>query len=68
MARPADDRSGDIRATIPRFTAENRAANQALLAHVADLAAKSANPNTAAARIGVHGNRYNDLHMGLVGR
>ena len=24
--------------------------------------------NTAAARIGVHGNRYNDHHLGLVGR
>jgi hypothetical protein len=24
--------------------------------------------NTAAARIGVHGNRYNDHHMSLVGR
>ena len=24
--------------------------------------------NTSAARIGVRGNRYNDLHMGLVGR
>ena len=105
----------DIRATIPRFTTENRAANQALVAHVARLAAaKDATPgqvalawllaqhswiapipgtrrrerlaenaaatrvalsadeiadlNTAAARIGVHGNRYNDLHMGLVGR
>jgi len=24
--------------------------------------------NTTAARIGVHGNRYNDLHLGLIGR
>jgi aryl-alcohol dehydrogenase-like predicted oxidoreductase len=106
---------GDIRATIPRFTTENRTANQALLAHVTGLAAaKDATPgqvalawllaqhrwiapipgtrrrerltenaaatqvalsadevgdlNTTAARIGVHGNRYNDHHMGLVGR
>lgn len=35
----ADFAEGDIRATIPRFTAENRAANQALVAHVAELAA-----------------------------
>jgi aryl-alcohol dehydrogenase-like predicted oxidoreductase len=107
--------TGDIRATIPRFTTDNRAANQALLDHVTGLAeAKGATPgqvalawllaqhpwivpipgtrrrerlqenaaatqvplsadetadlNTAAARIGVHGNRYNDHHMSLVGR
>lgn len=107
--------SGDVRGTIPRFTAENRAANQALVDHVAELAAsKGATPgqialawllaqqpwivpipgtrrrerleeNTAAtnvalsadevadldavaSRIGVQGNRYNDQHMGLVGR
>jgi aryl-alcohol dehydrogenase-like predicted oxidoreductase len=106
---------GDVRGTIPRFTAENRAANQALVDHVAGLATiKSATPgqialawllaqqpwivpipgtrrrerleeNAAAAavalsadevadldavasRIGVQGNRYNDHHMGLVGR
>ena len=106
---------GDVRATIPRFTAENRAANQALVGHVAGLAAaKGATPgqialawllaqhpwiapipgtrrrerltenagaaqvplsadevadlNATATRIGVHGNRYNDLHMSLVGR
>ncbi|WP_029260671.1 MULTISPECIES: aldo/keto reductase [unclassified Microbacterium] len=35
----SDFAAGDIRATIPRFTAENRAANQALVAHVAQLAA-----------------------------
>jgi aryl-alcohol dehydrogenase-like predicted oxidoreductase len=105
----------DIRATIPRFTTENRNANQALLTHVTGLAtAKDATPgqvalawllaqhpwiapipgtrrrerlaenaaatqvalsadeiadlNTAAARIGVHGNRYNDHHMSLVGQ
>jgi aryl-alcohol dehydrogenase-like predicted oxidoreductase len=106
---------GDIRATIPRFTAANRAANQALVDHVAALArAKQATPgqvalawllaqqpwivpipgtrrrerleenaaatrvavsadevaglNAAATRLGVHGNRYNDQHMSLVGR
>ena len=106
---------GDVRATIPRFTAENRTANQALVDHVAGLAAtKGATPgqialawllaqhpwiapipgtrrrerltenagatqvplsadevadlNATATRIGVHGNRYNDLHMSLVGR
>jgi aryl-alcohol dehydrogenase-like predicted oxidoreductase len=107
--------AGDIRATIPRFTAGNRTANQALLDHVTALAqARNATPgqialawllaqhqhlapipgtrrrerleentsatrialsaddiadlNTAASTIGVHGNRYNDHHMRLVGR
>jgi aryl-alcohol dehydrogenase-like predicted oxidoreductase len=107
--------AGDVRATIPRFTAENRAANQALVEYVTALArVRDATPgqvalawllaqhrqivpipgtrrrerlqenaattqvalsadeiadlNTTAARIGVHGNRYNDLHMSLVGR
>ena len=106
---------GDIRTTIPRFTAPNRAANQALLEHVTALArARGATPgqvalawllaqhpqvvpipgtrrrerlaenaaaaevalsadevadlNGTAARIGVHGNRYNEQHMSLVGR
>jgi aryl-alcohol dehydrogenase-like predicted oxidoreductase len=106
---------GDIRATIPRFTAPNRAANQALVEYVTALAqARGATPgqvalrwllaqhpwivpipgtrrrerlaenatatqvalsadevadlNAAASRIGVHGNRYNDHHMSLVGR
>jgi aryl-alcohol dehydrogenase-like predicted oxidoreductase len=105
----------DIRATIPRFTTENRNANQALLTHVTGLAtAMDATPgqvalawllaqhpwiapipgtrrrerlaenaaatqvalsadeiadlNTAAGRIGVHGNRYNEHHMSLVGQ
>jgi len=42
---------------------ENAAATQVALAadEVADL-------NNAPARIGVHGNRYNDHHMSLVGR
>ncbi len=107
--------SGDIRATIPRFNAANRAGNQALLDHVTVIAqVRGATPgqvalawllsqdrqivpipgtrrrerleentsatqvalsadeiadlNTTAATIGVHGNRYNDHHMSLVGR
>jgi len=107
--------AGDIRATIPRFTAGNRTANQALLDHVTALAqARDATPgqialawllaqyqriapipgtrrrerleentgatrialsadditglNTVASTMGVHGNRYNDHHMSLVGR
>ena len=42
---------------------ENAAATQVALSadEVADL-------NNAPARIGVHGNRYNDHHMSLVGR
>ncbi|NLH71238.1 MAG: aldo/keto reductase [Brooklawnia sp.] len=106
---------GDIRATIPRFSEENRTANQALVDHVARLAdAKAATPgqvalawllaqqpwivpipgtrrtarvqenavatqvalsaderadlDALAARIGVHGDRYNQFHLGLVGR
>jgi aryl-alcohol dehydrogenase-like predicted oxidoreductase len=106
---------GDIRATIPRFTASNRAVNHALVEHVTALAhARGDTPgqvalawllaryrqivpipgtrrrerleentaatqvalsadeiaglDTLAARIGVHGDRYNDLHMSLVGR
>ncbi|MFF9776308.1 aldo/keto reductase [Streptomyces sp. NPDC013978] len=39
----------DVRTTIPRFTAENRAANQALVEHVATLAqAKDATPGQVA--------------------
>jgi aryl-alcohol dehydrogenase-like predicted oxidoreductase len=107
--------AGDIRATTPRFTAQNRVANQALVEHLAQLAGRraprrdrsrwpccwpsiggscrspgtrrrerleenadatqvalsadeAADLNTAAAQPGVHGNRYNDLHMGLVER
>lgn len=106
---------GDIRATIPRFTPDNRAANQALVEHVARLArAKGATPgqvalawllaqrpwivpipgtrrtsriqenagatgvalsaderadlDALAARIGVHGDRYNESQMSLVDR
>ncbi|MFJ4037019.1 aldo/keto reductase [Microbacterium sp. NPDC090007] len=106
---------GDVRATIPRFSEENREANQALVAHVATLAeARGATPgqvalawllaqqpwivpipgtrrvsrieenaastsvalsaddladlDTLAKRIGVHGDRYNAMHMGYVGR
>jgi len=40
---------GDIRGTIPRFSEENRAANEALVAHVAELAAtKDASPGQIA--------------------
>ncbi|WNF00368.1 aldo/keto reductase [Streptomyces luomodiensis] len=105
----------DIRSTIPRFNQDNRAANQALVDHVAALArAKNVSPgqialawllaqhpwitpipgtrrierveenagatqvalsadevadlDATAARIGVHGDRYNDMHMRLVGK
>jgi aryl-alcohol dehydrogenase-like predicted oxidoreductase len=41
--------AGDIRATIPRFTAENRTANEALVGHVRTLAeAKGATPGQVA--------------------
>jgi aryl-alcohol dehydrogenase-like predicted oxidoreductase len=41
--------AGDIRATIPRFTAENRDANQVLVEHVGNLArAKDATPGQVA--------------------
>ena len=106
---------GDVRATIPRFSAENRAANQVLVDHVAQLAqAKGATAgqvslawllaqqpwivpipgtrrasrvqenadattvplsaderadlDTLAGRLGVQGARYNEHHLGLVGR
>jgi aryl-alcohol dehydrogenase-like predicted oxidoreductase len=106
---------GDIRATIPRFSAANRVGNQALLDHVTAIAqTRDATPgqvalawllaqdrrivpipgtrrrerleentsatqvalsadeiadlNTTAATIGVHGNRYSDHHMSLVGK
>ncbi|KQW03620.1 aldo/keto reductase [Streptomyces sp. Root369] len=40
---------GDVRTTIPRFTAENRAANQALVEHISALAqAKYATPGQVA--------------------
>jgi aryl-alcohol dehydrogenase-like predicted oxidoreductase len=105
--------AGDIRATIPRFTADNRDANRVLVDHVAGLAqAKQATPgqialawllaqhpsivpipgtrrrsrlqenadatrvalsadeisdlNATAARLGVHGDRYGEAHLGLV--
>lgn len=107
--------AGDIRTTIPRFNEANRAANQALVEHVAAMAArKGATPgqialawllaqqpwivpipgtrrtsriqenagSTAVAlsadehadlsaladRVGVAGARYNEHHLGLVGR
>ncbi|MEC3853098.1 aldo/keto reductase [Paenarthrobacter ureafaciens] len=40
---------GDVRGTIPRFTAENRTANQALIEHIAELAVgKEATPGQIA--------------------
>lgn len=106
--------AGDIRTTIPRFTPENRDANQAIVEHVRALAvARGATPgqvalawllaqrpwivpipgtrrlgrleenaaatrvalsaddvadlNALAARLGVHGNRYDDAGMARVG-
>jgi len=106
---------GDVRATIPRFTEENRAANQVLVDQVAALAAANgatpgqvalawllarqpwivpipgtrrtarieenagatrvalsaderADLDALATRVGVHGDRYNAFHLGLVGR
>ncbi|MEU1319446.1 aldo/keto reductase [Streptomyces tibetensis] len=105
---------GDVRATIPRFSEDNRTANQALVDHVAALArTKDATPGQAlawllaqqpwiapipgtrrierveenagatqvglsadeladldalASRVGVQGDRYNEMHMGLVGK
>ena len=106
---------GDIRSGIPRFSEENRAANQALVEHVAELArVKDVSPgqialawllaqqpwivpipgtrrtsrirenagatdvalsadeladlDAMARRIGVSGERYNEFHLGLVGR
>ncbi|MGW1024246.1 aldo/keto reductase [Streptomyces sp. NPDC002577] len=106
---------GDVRATIPRFSEENRAANQALVDHVAALAKTKgaslgqvalawllaqqpwivpipgtrrvarleenagatqvalssdevADLDATAARLGVYGDRYNEMHMGMVGR
>jgi len=41
--------AGDVRATIPRFTAENRSANQILVDHVTELArTKEASPGQVA--------------------
>ncbi|MGO2746500.1 aldo/keto reductase [Microbacterium sp.] len=107
--------TGDIRTTIPRFSEDNRTANQALVVHITEIAAaKSATPgqialawllaqhpsivpipgtrrtsriaeNAAATavalsadehadltaladRVGVAGARYNEHHLGLVGR
>ncbi|WP_291048713.1 aldo/keto reductase [Herbiconiux sp.] len=107
--------AGDIRGTIPRFDAENRAANQALVDHVEQLAdARAVTPgqialawllaqhpwvvpipgtrrierldenagatraalsaddvadlDALASRLGVKGDRYNDQHMGYVGK
>jgi aryl-alcohol dehydrogenase-like predicted oxidoreductase len=49
VSSSTDFAAGDIRATIPRFTAENRTANQALVEHVTGLArAKDATPGQVA--------------------
>lgn len=49
VASDASFASGDIRATIPRFSERNRAANQALVDHVAELARrKGATPGQVA--------------------
>ncbi|MFF1602872.1 aldo/keto reductase [Streptomyces mirabilis] len=110
-----DFAEGDVRTTIPRFSEENRTANQVLVDHVAALArAKDATPgqvalawllaqqpwiapipgtrrierveenaaatqvglsadeladlDALASRVGVQGDRYNEMHMGLVGK
>jgi aryl-alcohol dehydrogenase-like predicted oxidoreductase len=49
VSASTDFAPGDVRATIPRFTAENRTANQALVEHVTDLArAKDGTPGQIA--------------------
>ncbi|NMD94988.1 aldo/keto reductase [Rhodococcus sp. BL-253-APC-6A1W] len=112
---PTSFTDGDVRTTIPRFDAANRAANEILVAHVRQLAEqRGATPgqialawllaqqpwivpipgtrrtsrvvenaastavalsaddladlDTLAARLGVHGDRYNESQMRLVGR
>lgn len=62
-AGPASVDRADPRHQVARAAGGNAAATELALTadEVADL-------NTAAAQLGVHGNRYKDLHMGLVGR
>ena len=55
-------------APIPGTRPRERLAENATATQVALSADEIADLNTAAARIGVHGNRYNDHHMSLVGR
>ncbi|MGN6125502.1 MAG: aldo/keto reductase [Humibacter sp.] len=115
VSASTDFAAGDIRTTIPRFSEQNRAANQALVDHVAELAARKdatsgqialawllaqhpwivpipgtrrterirenadatvvplsadevADLDALARRVGVHGDRYGEQHMGYVGR
>jgi aryl-alcohol dehydrogenase-like predicted oxidoreductase len=58
----------DIRANTPRFAEDNRRANQALVDEVRTPADEIDDLNTLAARIGVHGDRYNAAHMDLLDR
>jgi hypothetical protein len=53
---------------IPGTRRRERLEENAGAAAVALSADQVADLNAVAARIGVQGNRYNDLHMGLVGR
>jgi aryl-alcohol dehydrogenase-like predicted oxidoreductase len=55
-------------APIPGTRRRERLAENAAATQVALSADEIADLNTAAARIGVHGNRYNAHHMSLVGR
>ena len=49
VSASTDFAAGDVRGTIPRFTAENRSANQSLVEHVTNLAgAKDATPGQVA--------------------
>ncbi|MGH3299408.1 MAG: aldo/keto reductase, partial [Trebonia sp.] len=53
---------------IPGTRRRERLAENAAATEVALSADEVADLNAAAARIGVHGNRYNEHHMSLVGR
>ena len=53
---------------IPGTRRQERLEENAASTQVALSADDVADLNTAATRIGVQGNRYNDLHMGLIGR
>ena len=53
---------------IPGTRRQERLAENAAATAVALSADDVADLNAAAARIGVHGDRYNDMHLGLVGR
>lgn len=53
---------------IPGTRRRERLTENAASTEVALSADEIADLSAIAARLGVHGNRYNDLHMGLVGR